>query len=162
LKTLGVFSIQPVYLSIAMNSERHIFVSSKGSPPPWAGYNGGMPDARIAVLEEIARSTRETLARLDMRLDRMEQQMEHGFKEIRGEIKAVGNEAKENLIEFKQEVKENLIEFKRESKENLIELKGDIRDLRKKQEHDFRIVFAALMTVSIGLAGLIAHAFKWL
>jgi len=48
------------------------------------------------------------------------------------------------------------------TKEILTEMKADIRELRQDQKSDFRITFAALITVAIGLAGLMAHGFKWL
>jgi len=48
------------------------------------------------------------------------------------------------------------------TKEILIEMKADIRELRQDQKSDFRITFGALITVAIGLAGLMAHGFKWL
>jgi hypothetical protein len=70
-----------------------------GTPP----YRGGM-EARAAVLEEIASSTKETLGRIDARLIRMED----------------------------------------------------------RQSTDFRLLFAALIAVALGLSGLMAKGFHWL
>jgi hypothetical protein len=48
-------------------------------------------------------------------------------------------------------------------------MKQDIRDLRKDQRSDFRTLFAALITVALGLgammaglAGIMARGFHWL
>ncbi len=55
-----------------------------GSPP----YGGGM-DARVAVLEEIASSTKETLGRIDARLIRMEDRQSTDFRLLFGALIAV-------------------------------------------------------------------------
>jgi hypothetical protein len=41
------------------------------------------------------------------------------------------------------------------------EIKEDIRDLRRNATNDFRILFAAIIGVAIGLAGLMAKGFHW-
>lgn len=46
--------------------------------------------------------------------------------------------------------------------ESIAEVKADVRELRGDLKSDFRILFGALITVAIGLAGLMAHGFKWL
>ncbi len=61
-------------------------------------------EARVAVLEEIARNTKETLGKIDARLIRVED----------------------------------------------------------RQNTDFRILFAAIITATLGLAALMAKGFHWL
>jgi hypothetical protein len=41
-------------------------------------------------------------------------------------------------------------------------IKSDLRDLKKEANHDFRILFGAIITVTLGLAGLMAKGFHWL
>jgi hypothetical protein len=61
-----------------------------------------------------------------------------------------------------------LEQIAKDTKEILVEMKRDIRELRQDQKSDFRILFAALITATLGLAGMIAglgvimaHGFKW-
>jgi len=42
------------------------------------------------------------------------------------------------------------------------DIKSDLRDLKKEESRDFRILFAALIAVALGLAGLMAKGFHWL
>lgn len=49
---------------------------------------------------------------------------------------------------------------------DLKELKSDVRDLRKDvagiRTTDFRLLFGAIITVTLGLAALMAHGFHWI
>jgi hypothetical protein len=42
------------------------------------------------------------------------------------------------------------------------EIKTDLRELKKDQKTDFRILFGAIIFVALGLAGLMAKGFGWL
>ncbi|UUZ50277.1 hypothetical protein LP420_10180 [Massilia sp. B-10] len=42
------------------------------------------------------------------------------------------------------------------------ELKDDVRTLRRDLATDFRVLFAALITVALGLSALMATGFGWL
>ncbi|EAA9053032.1 hypothetical protein AB654_23260 [Salmonella enterica] len=44
----------------------------------------------------------------------------------------------------------------------LQEMKGDMREMRRDLRSDFRILFGALITVAIGLAGIMARGFHWI
>lgn len=48
---------------------------------------------------------------------------------------------------------------------DVTELKGDLREVRKDisgiRTTDFRILFGAIITVAVGLAGLMAKGFHW-
>lgn len=77
----------------------HDVLATGGRPP----HDGGM-EARVAVLEQIAKDTKETLK----------------------------------------------------------EIKEEQRAMRSAHDRDFRILFGALITLALGLAGLMAHGFKWL
>jgi len=49
---------------------------------------------------------------------------------------------------------------------DIAELKADVREIRKDitgiRTTDFRLIFAAIITVALGLAGLMAKGFHWL
>ncbi|MCB1909969.1 MAG: hypothetical protein KDH15_21620 [Rhodocyclaceae bacterium] len=42
------------------------------------------------------------------------------------------------------------------------ELKNEVRGIRADMRSDFRLLFGALIAVALGLAGLMAHGFKWI
>lgn len=46
--------------------------------------------------------------------------------------------------------------------ETLSEVKSKLRILRENHDRDFRLTFAAVVTVALGLAGLMAKGFHWL
>lgn len=90
-----------------MSAEHRPMIPKRLLPRHERVYNGDMLESRVAVLEEIARGTRETLVRI-------ERHMTEGFK-----------------------------------------------DVRDKQERDFRIMFGALIAAVLGLAALVARGFHW-
>jgi hypothetical protein len=45
---------------------------------------------------------------------------------------------------------------------DLTEIKGDIRQIRNEARVDFRLLFAAIIFVALGLAGLMAKGFHWI
>lgn len=47
-------------------------------------------------------------------------------------------------------------------REDIDELKESVQAMRKEAREDFRILFGALVTASLGLAALMAHGFKWI
>ncbi len=47
-------------------------------------------------------------------------------------------------------------------KNTLKEIKDDVREIKRDARSDFRILFGALITVALGLAGLMAKGFNWL
>ena len=42
------------------------------------------------------------------------------------------------------------------------DIKTDIRGIRGEARTDFRLLFGAVIAVALGLAGLMAHGFKWI
>lgn len=47
-------------------------------------------------------------------------------------------------------------------KRDISEIKEDLKDIKKDAKSDFRTLFAALITVALGLAGMMAKGFGWL
>jgi hypothetical protein len=48
-----------------------------------------------------------------------------------------------------------------EVRQDIKEVRHDIKDVRTHQERDFRLLFGTLITVTLGLAGLMAKGFGW-
>ena len=42
------------------------------------------------------------------------------------------------------------------------EMKTDLGQIRERQDRDFRVLFGAIITVALGLGGLMAKGFGWL
>lgn len=40
-------------------------------------------------------------------------------------------------------------------------MKGDISQIRERQDRDFRLLFGAIITLALGLGGLMAKGFGW-
>ncbi len=47
-------------------------------------------------------------------------------------------------------------------KSTMQEIKDDVREIRRDLRTDFRLLFGALITVALGLAGIMAKGFHWL
>lgn len=99
------------------NNQHHNYAEKSIVNGGGGGDNGGM-EARIAVLEQIAKDTKASLDRIEKRFDRIDTRFDK------------------------------------------VDARFDRVDDR--HERDFRILFGALITVALGLASLMAHAFKWL
>ena len=41
-------------------------------------------------------------------------------------------------------------------------MKNDVSQIRERQDRDFRLLFGAVITVALGLGGLVAKSFGWL
>lgn len=47
-------------------------------------------------------------------------------------------------------------------KRDISEIKSDIKDIKTDAKTDFRILFGAIISVALGLAGLMAKGFGWI
>jgi septal ring factor EnvC (AmiA/AmiB activator) len=127
-----------------------------GGPP----YDPGM-EARVAVLEQIAKDTHETLSEIKENLREMRRDLATketiagikgsiaGVKETVGEIKESNGNIKEAIGEAK--------ESSRSLKEAIDEIKKDLRDMRKTQKADFLWLLGAFAA----MFGIMAHGFRW-
>ena len=79
---------------------------------PTERSDGDGLEARVAVLEQIARSTVAALERIDRRFESLERRMDEGF-----------------------------------------------RELRAIHDRDFRLTWAGIITLALGLGALMAHGF---
>jgi hypothetical protein len=85
--------------------------------------------SRVAVLEEIARSTKQVLA------------------EIKTEIGGIRSE---------------MHEMRRDMLAGFDRIDGKLDRVDGKRERDFRLLFAAIIVATLGLAGLIARTQHWI
>lgn len=60
------------------------------------------------------------------------------------------------------EIKSDLKEFKGEVRGEFKSVRDELKEQRELHHKDFRIIFGALITVALGLAGLMAKGFGWL
>ncbi len=47
-------------------------------------------------------------------------------------------------------------------KDDIKDIRSDIKGIRSEMRNDFRLLFGAIITVTLGLAGLMAKGFGWL
>ncbi len=69
----------------------------------------------------------------------------------------------EKTDQLRQDVRDQVSKAEVQHMRDLLaEFKTEIRDIRNEQRTDFRVTFGAIIAVAIGLAGLMAHGFKWI
>jgi hypothetical protein len=126
-----------------------------------------------ATLDDNARlSADRLLADLPPRVARIESDVEYIKRDI-GELKTgVAALRAEVTGEFKAVRAESLAlreamhgEFRAVRAESLAlheAVHGEFRAVRAEMRTDFRLLFAAVIVVALGLAGLLAKAFRWI
>ena len=45
---------------------------------------------------------------------------------------------------------------------NIVDLKAEVRSLRERMDNDFRITWAGMIALAIGITGVMAKGFGWL
>lgn len=55
-----------------------------------------------------------------------------------------------------------LEQIAKDTRDVLKDMREDSKAMRERSERDFRLLFGALITAALGMAGLLAHGFKWL
>lgn len=95
---------------------------------------------RVAVLEEMAASTKQILA------------------EIRNDMRDMRTGLHAELRDLRTEMHD----MRTDLKTDIRDVRTDLRDMRQRQERDFRLLFGAIILVAIGLAGLIARTQHWI
>lgn len=96
-------------------------------------------EARLSVLEEIARTTRDTLVRLEASQDKLRSELLSEMRllrtDIRGEVTSVRGEI--NTV------------------------RGEIAGLRAEYRADFRWLLGIMLGIGGGLLGALAKGFHW-
>ncbi|HVB69726.1 MAG TPA: hypothetical protein VNE67_17910 [Acetobacteraceae bacterium] len=114
-------------------------------------------EARVAVLEEIASATKQGMAGLRQDIGDLRNETSGRDEGLRQEIHELRNETRGRDEGLRQEIHELRNETGRRDEG----LRQEIHELRNVQERDFRIMFGALITATIGLAALMAKGFHW-
>lgn len=112
-------------------------------PPAPEDYPDDMA-TRVAVLETLAQQTNATLVGIREEL-----------RALRNENLETRREARTENLEARREARTDLMEFRRDMGAQLLEI-------RRIHDRDFRLMFAALIAATLGLAALIAHTQHWL
>jgi len=76
------------------------------------------------------------------------------------QVAKLGSDAeyiKRDVGELKKDLREATLENRREFRE----VRDELSEMRERQERDFRIIFGALVTTTLGIAGVIAKGFGW-
>ena len=95
---------------------------------------------------------------LDARVAKLESSVAH----IQSDIAEIKTDLRDMRAEYKSDMTQMRTEQKSDMAQMRAEQKSDIADLRTDQRQDFRLLFAALSAVALGLAGLMAKGFGWL
>lgn len=110
-----------------------------------------MLDARVARLESDVEFIKRDITELKSDLRAFRAESTEDSKSVSAEFKLVRSEMS---AEFKQVRSEMQDGFKSVSEE--------FKQVRAEIRTDFRLLFGALITVTLGLAGLMAKGFGWL
>jgi len=127
----------------AVNLQPEIEFRGKTLPDSVDPLYDRMMEARVAVLEQIARDTRDGLA--DIRQDVRD--MRQDFKELRQDMMRGFERVAEEMKDIRGEIKD---------------VRGELKDVRTDAKTDFRILFGALITAILGLAYVMARGLHWL
>jgi len=79
-------------------------------------------------------------------------------------LEQIAKDTKEALVEIRQDGREMRQEFRREFdniRKDFENARKDFESVRKDARGDFRLLFGAIITVALGLAGLMARGFHW-
>jgi len=112
-------------------------------------------EARVRVLEEIAAGTKAILA--DIRADQraMWAEMTAGSTTMHGKIDA-------SAASLHAKIDTNAASLHAKIDINATSLRAEMMTMEQRRERDFRIMFGAIITTTLGLAYLIAHTAHWL
>ncbi len=135
-----------------------------GGEPP---YGPGM-EARLAVLEQIAATTRDALVEIKAEMREIRTEISGLRTGIKVEISDLRTEIKAEISDLRTEIKAEISELRTEMRTEFRDVREEMKELRQDQKTDFRITFGALIASTLGLATLLgglaaimAHGFKW-
>lgn len=123
-----------------------------------------MPDSpndlvpRVAVLEQIAKDTREALGRIERRFDGVDVQIAKLGTELRGEIGGVRAETAKLGTELRAET----AKLGTELRGGINSLRNEVASVRSIQWTTFLWLLALLIGSFGSLLGVMAKGFRWL
>lgn len=87
--------------------------------------------------------------------------LEARVAKLESDVEYIKRDIQDIKTEIRQHRSENTEEFK-SVREEFKSVRAEIKEVRELHHKDFRILFGALITVALGLAGLMAKGFGWL
>lgn len=130
-----------------------------------------MPDSpndlvpRVAVLEQIAKDTREALSRIERRFDSVDARIDKLGAELRSEIGAARAETAKLGAELRGEsggVRAETAKLGAELRGEINGVRGEIASVRSVQWTTFLWLLALLIGTFGSLLGVVAKGFHWL
>ena len=127
------------------------------APGSGAAHHATM-DTRFTRLEVSTEYLRHDLGNLRLEVRQIGSDLRDEIKAVRNELQGVRTELKGDMQELRAELKGDMRELRTELKGDMQEIRADIREIRS----DFKLLLGALVTVALGLSGLIAKGFHWI
>jgi hypothetical protein len=107
--------------------------------------------ARVAVLEHIAKETKESIADLRTETRDLRTEMRQDFADMRAEMR-------DQRTEMRQDVADLHIEMR----QGFADMRTEMRLIRTDARSDFRWLLGIMLGGSGALLGIMAHGFHWL
>jgi DNA anti-recombination protein RmuC len=126
-----------------------------GNEPP----GGTDVEPRVAKLESHFEYIRRDLDSIVIDLREFRSEMRDEFKAVRTDMQ---NEFKAVRTEIQNESKTIRTDMQNESKAIRTDMQSELKAVRTDMREDFRIMFASLVAVVLGMTGLLAKGFGWL
>jgi gas vesicle protein len=134
--------------------------------PESGGNHHAFMDARITRLETATNYLRHDVENLRSDFRSLRKELKGDIKdlcvELKGDIKDLRVELKGDINELRTELKGDIRELRSELKSDIQDLRSDISAGQERARGDFRLMFGALITLALGMAGLMARGFHWL
>ena len=107
--------------------------------------------SHVAILEEIARSTKDSLLRIEHRLEAVDAGLRAEITGLRGEIRT-------GLSDVRGEIKD----VRGEIRTGLADVRGEIKDVRSAAQSDFKWLLSLMLGGFGSLLAIMARGFGWL
>ena len=135
------------------------------------GGDSGSMETRVAILEQIAKDTRDLLARLDARMDRSDALMDARMDRSDARL-----DARLDRLDARMDRSDALIDARMsqmDTRMDRVDMRMDRFDTRMdhldtrmgrledRMASDFKWLVGAGALAAVGLAGLMAHGFHW-
>lgn len=95
-----------------------------------------------------------------------QQEMVQDIRELRQEVKqdigALRQEVKQDTSTLRQEIKQDIGALRRGINTDFSYLRQEMYRLQQNSRSDFRLLFGAMISLAIGMSGLVAKAFHWI
>ncbi|CAO96841.1 hypothetical protein [Erwinia tasmaniensis] len=95
-----------------------------------------------------------------------QREIQREIKELRQEVKqdvdTLLQEVRQNSEALRQDLKQDISMLHHSIKNDIGHLRHDLHRLQQNARADFRLLFGALISIGVGMSGLVARAFHWI